>query len=199
LCVGVLAAARPRRQAVAGVAAVGLVAIVIDGAPSLGDDIGGILALIPAIAVLLALVVRVRLTVRRVVPVVVVTLAVAVGAALADYARPAESRTHAGRFVGDVLHGGAWRTVHRKLDAVLSSFATPAVTVLVVVTLALALLALRRRLLVPVEPVPGVGAAAASVAVLAVIGSALNDSGIFVAAAALLASVPASLGDTRTL
>jgi hypothetical protein len=46
------------------------------------------------------------------------------------------------------------------------------------------------------------------VVVLAVIGSALNDSGVFVAAAALLASVPAAvatglgswpLGDTESL
>jgi hypothetical protein len=203
LCVGVLAAGRPRRQAAALVLIGGFVALVVDGAPSLGDDIGGILALVPAVALLAALVAGVRVTARRVVPVAVAAVVVAVGAALADYARPAASRTHAGRFVGDVLHGDAGPTVHRKLDAVLSSFATPAVTLLVVVTVVLAVLAWRRRLPITVDFVPGVAAAAAAVAVLAVVGSALNDSGIFVGAAALLAFVPAalaaSLGDTRRL
>jgi hypothetical protein len=203
LCLGVLAAARSRRSAVTVVGIGSLVALGIDGAPSIGDDIGGILALVPALAVLVAVVAGVRLTARRVVPVLLATVVVAVAAALADYARPETHRTHAGRFVGDVLHGDAWRTVHRKFDAVLSSFATPAVSALVFGAVVLLILGLRGRLHVRLHAVPGLAAAAAAVAVLAVIGSALNDSGVFVAAGALLACVPAalaaSLSDTRRL
>ena len=196
LCLGVSATGRPRRTAAEIVGAGGLVALVIDGAPSIGDDIGGILALVPAIAVLFALVLGLRLTARRVIPVVVATGVVALGAALVDYARPEEHRTHAGRFVADVVHGDAWRTVHRKLDSVIGSFATPAVTALVVVTVVLVVLASRSRLPVHLAYVPGVAAAATALAVLAVLGSALNDSGIFVAAGALLAFVPAALASS---
>ena len=196
LCLGVSATGRPRRTAGAIVGAGGLVALVIDGAPSIGDDIGGILALVPAIAVLFALVLGLQLTARRVIPVVVATGVVALGAALADYARPEEHRTHAGRFVADVVHGEAWRTVHRKLDSVIGSFATPAVTALVVVTVVLVVLAWRSRLPVHLAYVPGVAAAAVALAVLAVLGSGLNDSGIFVAAGALLAFVPAALASS---
>ena len=57
---------------------------------------------------------------------------------LLDYARPAAHQTHAGRFVGQVLHGGAAQVVHRKADAVLGSFTNPVVTMAVVVLFAIA-------------------------------------------------------------
>ena len=208
LCLGVAAAGRVRRVALATVAAGGLAAVVIDGAPPLGDDIGGILALVPAVALLAARVSGVRLTARRVLPVLVAAVAVAVGAALADYARPEDRRTHAGRFIEDVRNGQAWQTLHRKLDAVLSSFTNPAVTGVVIVAIVVAVLVMRRQPRVRTADDDAVWPAAAAVAVLAVLGAALNDSGVFVAAAALLGFVPAAvapglgrpaLGDTRTL
>ena len=207
LCLAVIAAHRSRRTAAVTVVVGGLVAIVIDGAPPLGDDLGGILALVPAIALLTALVAGVRLTVRRVVPIGAAAVLVAVGIALADYARPEDKRTHAGRFVEEVRDGEAWRTVHRKLDAVLSSFTNPVVTAAVLLGVVV-LVVFWRRGREAHHYSPGVPAAAAAVAVLAVVGSALNDSGVFVAAAALLAVVPAvvaqglrppSVGDTRSL
>jgi hypothetical protein len=185
LCAATFAARRPRKRAVLVVVAFAVVAVVVDGAPPLGDDLGGILALVPAFAVLAALVAGVRVTAARVVAIGVGAVALAAVVALADYARPAEHQTHLGRFVHDVLHGGAWRTVHRKLDAVVGSFDNPFVTITVVVAIAVALLLARRGRSEP---------AVVSVAVLAVVGSALNDSGIFVAAAALLAFVPAMAG-----
>jgi hypothetical protein len=197
----------PRRTRVAAVSAVGVVAVAVDGAPAWGDDIGGILGLVPAVAVLVALVAGVRVTVRRALTVAVAAVVVAVGVGLADYARPESQQTHAGRFVGDVLHGDAWRVVRRKLLAVLSSFTNPVVTLLVVAAVAVAVAAARGRVAAP-SPVPGVGAAAVATAVLAVVGSLLNDSGVFVAAAALLAFLPpvvaarsdgAGLGDTGRL
>ena len=203
----VLAAQRSRRAALLTVAVGGLFAVIIDGAPQLGDDLGGILALVPALALLGALVVGMRLTARRVVPVAAAAVVVAVGVALADYARPEEKRTHAGRFVEDVRNGEAWRTLHRKLDAVLSSFANPVVTAAVLLAVAVCIVLVRRGTAAHDYPA-GVRAAAAAVALLAVIGSLLNDSGVFVAAAALLAFVPAAVaegrrglpvGDTRTL
>ena len=65
LCLAVLAAGRSRRVAMRTVAAGGAVLVVVDGAPFLGDDVGGVLALVPALAALAALVARVRVTARR--------------------------------------------------------------------------------------------------------------------------------------
>ena len=196
LVLGVVAAGRSRRAAAGLVVSVGLLAIVIDGAPSLGDDIGGVVTLVPALAVLLALVAGVRLTWRKVVAVAVAAVAVAVAIGLLDYARPQAHQTHAGRFVDDVLHGRAWTTVHRRADAVLGSFGTPAVAILVLGAAVLAVLVWRRRLRPPIALPPELGPPAAAVAVLAVVGSLLNDSGVFVAAGALLAFVPAAVAAT---
>ena len=206
LCLAVLAHGRDRRTAQLTAAAGGVLLVTVDGAPFLGDDIGGVLALVPALALLAALVARVRLTARRVVPVVVAAVVVAAGVALLDYARPERSRTHAGRFVEDVLNGDAARTLHRKLDAVLASFSNPAVTAVVVLAVVVALIGRRRHPLA--GPSGAAGAAARAVVVLAVVGSLLNDSGVFVAAAALIAFAPAviavplsaaAVGDTRSL
>ena len=105
-----------------------------------------------------------------------------------------------------VRDGTAWQTVHRKLDAVLSSFSNPVVSAAVLLAVVVVVALLRRH--GSRAALPGVRAAAIPIAALAVIGSALNDSGVFVAAAALLAVVPATvaaglgpeaLGDTRSL
>jgi len=178
-------AQRTRRRAVIVAPTLLLVALVIDALPGLGDDLGGVIALLPAAALLVALVARIRLTVPRVALVIVAAIAAGIGAALLDYARPATRQTHAGRFVGQVLHGGAWQVVHRKLDAVLGSVDNPVVTATVVVAVVVAVV-LHRRYTTP----PAIAIAVVSVGVLALAGSLLNDSGVFVAAAALLVVGP---------
>ena len=194
---------RARRGSIAVAAGLCLVALVIDGLPRFGDDIGGVIALLPASALLIALVAGVRVTLPRLVAVIGVAIAAGVGVALLDYARPAAQQTHAGRFVGQVLHGGAWRVVHRKLDAVLASFTNPVVTAAVVVAVIAAIVLYRRF-----APPRGIAVGVVCVAVLAVLGTLLNDSGVFVAAAALLGLAPAVLatalpdsreGDTEAL
>jgi hypothetical protein len=206
LCLAAVAHGRGRRSAVLAVGAGGALLVVIDGAPSLGDDIGGVLALVPALALLAALVARVRLTPRRVVPALAAAVAVAAGLSLLDYARPEDRRTHAGRFVEEVLNGDAARTLHRKLDAVLSSFVNPAVTALVVLAVVVVLAARRRPSVAGSSG--AVVAATGAVSALAVVGSLLNDSGVFVAAAVVIAFAPAvvaarssqrDVGDTRSL
>ena len=185
LLAGALAAAGRRRLGLAVAATVLLVAIVVDAAPPLGDDFGGVLTMGPVTAVVLVLLAGVALTWRRLLLVVAAALALAVGVALLDYARPAEHQTHVGRFVGEVLHGGAGRTVRRKLDASLASFGNAAMTSFVVVTLAAAAVG-RHRIAAAVRRVPGLPAAAVGVVMIAVIGTFLNDSGVIVATAALL-------------
>jgi hypothetical protein len=204
-CGGVLAA-RPgtRNRSVLVAAGFAAVALVVDGAPMLGDDFGGVLALVPASLALVALVAGLRLTWRRVATALLVAVVVGIAVALADYAQPADQQTHIGTFVGHVLHGGSDPVLTRKWHAALRSLGNIAPDLLVAGSVA-ALVAGRAvagRLL---SAVPGLGPAIFAAGVLAVLGSVLNDSGIVVAAAVALVVVPAvvssgagsAIGDNR--
>jgi hypothetical protein len=185
LVAGVLGGRLRRTSGVLVAAVILLIAAVIDGAPRLGDDLGGVLSMVPAALVLLALVARVRLTVPRIVAVAVAAVVVGVGVAVADYSRPATSQTHVGRFVGQVLHGGAGTEVRRKLDAVVGSFGGTVGTVVFIVALVLAA-ASHRRLRAAATAVPGLGAAAGATVVLGVVATLLNDSGVTIAAMVII-------------
>jgi hypothetical protein len=185
-----------RRSRLAGAicaAAVVVVALVIDGAPSLGDDIGGVLALLPAGLVLVALVARVRITIWRAVVALAAAVAVAVLIALADYSRPASQQTHVGRFVGQVLHGGAGTEVRRKFDASVGSIGLTVATFLVAFALVTGWVA-RHRIRAALTEVPGLVAAAASLVVLGALGMALNDSGVAIPAMVVVVAFGAIYG-----
>ena len=184
LCGGRLVATGRRALGISFAAALLVLAIVVDAAPQLGDDFGGVLTMGPVTAVLLGGLLGIRLTWQRMVALILGAAALAVGVAFADYARPAADQTHVGRFVGQVLHGGAGRVVHRKFDASLGSFGNVANTSFVAV-LALAALLSRQRVVPALRRVPGLLPATVAVAVLAVLGTLLNDSGVVVGVAAL--------------
>jgi hypothetical protein len=178
-----------RRNGLLLAAAALVVAVVIDVAPPLGDDAGGGLALIPAGAVVLAVLAGVRLSLARLAAALVGAVVLAVGIALADYSRPASSQTHVGRFVGQLLHGGAGTEAGRKAHAALATVGFTVSTAVVVACLVAGWLCrdrLRRTAKADVG-VLGFGAGAVTVAVL---GSALNDSGLDIAA--VVASVAVS-------
>ncbi|TDD32257.1 hypothetical protein E1287_23415 [Actinomadura sp. KC06] len=132
-----------RRAATAAVVLIGVVAAGVDTWPSWGADVGGGLALIPGVAVLAFAVAGVRLTFARLVAVGSAAVFAVAAVAVADWLRPAASRTHAGRFVQDVLEGQAWQLVERKAGYALGSLAggplawgTALVLAVLVVTLA---------------------------------------------------------------
>jgi hypothetical protein len=181
------------RRGVLAAAAIAGIAIVVDGAPQLGDDLGGVFSLLPGAIVLIALVIGARVTWRRVLATVGGTIVVAVLVALADYSRPATSQTHVGRFVGQVLHGGAGAEVHRKLDAVLATFG-PTVGTFVVGIAIIAAIAARPRLFAAIDRVPGLRAGAIAATVTALLGVALNDSGVPIAAMATVVGLSAAYG-----
>jgi hypothetical protein len=107
---------RGRRRAAAGVVAVvGVIATALDGLPSIGADFGGPPGLVAGFALLALMAAGVRLTWQRVVGVLGAAVVVVVAFAVADWLRPADERTHLGRFVDDVLHGELWHVVQRKL------------------------------------------------------------------------------------
>jgi hypothetical protein len=164
------------------------IAIIVDAAPMIGDDFGGILAMGPAAVLLVLLLAGVRVTWRRIAAIAVAAVVLAVGVALIDYARPADQQTHVGRFVGEVLHGGAGQTIRRKLDASLTSFKSIALSVLVG-ALIVVVVAARRQVGAMLRRVEGLTEAAIALAVLAVLGTFLNDSGVVVAGTVILLSV----------
>lgn len=181
------------KRGVLTTAGIALVAVVVDGAPQLGNDIGGVFALVPGAIVLTVLAMGARLTWRRGLLALGVTGVVAVGVALADYARPATSQTHVGRFVGQVLHGGAGAEVHRKFDASLSTFG-PTVGTFVAAVAIVTAIASWPRLVSALDSLPGLRTGAVAATVTAVLGVALNDSGIPIAAMAVVVGLSAGYG-----
>lgn len=190
---GVLAGRLSRGRAVITAGAIALVALVIDGAPQFGNDIGGVLALVPASLVLVAMVAQVKVTKLRIIAVALTTIVVAVGVALIDYTRPATDQTHVGRFVGQVLHGGASTEFRRKMDAALASFGWTIGTFVVIFAVVIAVLC-RKRITAALNRLRGGMAAAVAATVVAVLGVVVNDSGITIAAMAAIVGVSALYG-----
>ena len=181
---------------------IALVACAADAAPRWGDDFGGLLSLPICFALLLALLAGIRFTVKRVAITVVVAVVLAVVVAAADYARPAADRTQIGTFAGEVLHGGAGRTINRKLYSNLHSFGDVAVTGSVAVLL-IAAIVFHEQFGTVIRRVLGLREAVITLALLAVVGTATNDSGIviaeFVVLSGLFAVVAAGVAGPKSV
>ncbi|HEY3139618.1 MAG TPA: hypothetical protein VGJ86_00725 [Acidimicrobiales bacterium] len=181
-------------------AAVGLLTgvLVVIGAPLWGSDVGGILAFTPTILVFALLVWERQIRLRHVV-VALVTTGVAVGAfGLLDLARPAEERGHLGRLFERVGNEGLeplTSIMRRKLLANIgvstTSFWVAAIPI------AVAFLVFLWRY--PSHPlgwvraqIPTLRAGLIAVAIAAMLGSMVNDSGAIVGGVTLMV-VAASL------
>jgi hypothetical protein len=171
----------------------GAIAAVVDAAPRWGNDFGGLLAMTACLGLLLGLLARVRVTVTRVILAALAVVMVAVSLAAVEYARPAADRNDIGTFAGEVLHGGAWRTVRRKLYSDLHSFGNVAVTGSVVLVVVLVIVC-RRQVRGVLRRVPGLPEAGIAVGGLAVLGTAVNDSGVVIAQFAVLLGLFAIVG-----
>ena len=188
---------QPRaRQALTVVAVGGLAAVVLDGAPPFGSDVGGVLALVPALVLLAMLRTGTRVSVLRLLAAGVAGAAVVAGFALADWSRAPADRTHLGRFVDQVVDGTAGGVLRRKAEAVVDLLLANAATALLPLVLAAAVLlvvrppaSLRRAF----EAAPAWRHGVYAVGAASAIGFAVNDSGPGVAALALLVAAPATL------
>lgn len=166
-------------------AAVLVVTLVFDGLPSIGSDVGGVLASGPAFAVVLFLLAGARLDVRRVLAIGVGTLAVLGLFAALDLSRPPEQRTHLGRFVESTFGGGGGTILTRKLQSNVSILTSSVWTWLVPAGLAfLIFLTWRSRGLLQrlQDRVPGLRAFLVGGLIVAVLGLAVNDSGVAIPA-----------------
>ena len=197
-----LLVSRGRRiLATLAVTVVGVIAMAVDVWPTLGADLGGGLVLVPAFVVVGTAASGLRLTFWRFLGVGAAGVGLVALVGVLDWLRPPESRSHLGRFVGQVVDGEAVSTVLRKaLYALNSITGGPAVwvTVLVLVVVGLALFgppAWRRRLS-PAwfghaqERWEFLRPALVAMWVMAVLGSLVNDFGLRIAMIALIPAVP---------
>ncbi|MFC4693323.1 hypothetical protein [Geodermatophilus arenarius] len=196
---------RARRVTGVVVVGAGLAGVVLVGAPGLGRDFGGVLAVLPGFLLLAMLLTGVRVTAVRLAAVLGAGV-VAVGTlAFLDWLRPAAERSHLGRFVEQLLTGEAWTVVSRKASANVGILLGSALAWMLPVALVAAVWLVRGRRpallrgpgllrdggsgLRPADAAvlrAGLVAAALSLA----LGAAVNDSGVALPATAAALLVP---------
>lgn len=186
-------------RALLGAAAIFALAVVVDGAPSLGSDVGGVLALVPGFAITWFLLSGRKVGLRAVLFAALGGV-VALGLFLAvDLSRPEESRTHLARLAENVADEGPAvfvDTIERKVKTNVRIFGSTIWTYLVPPALLLLGVLLRKppgRWQQLATAFPVVRSGLVGGLVLALLGFAVNDSGIVVPAMFLSWLVPMAL------
>jgi hypothetical protein len=185
-----------RRGILALVATLLVGVIVVDGMPSLGADVGGVLALVPATAIVLLVLTGRRIGGWKAVLIGGATVLVLGGFALVDLARPEDSRTHLGRLAARVLDdggGGAGTVIQRKLESNIAILTSSVWTwIIPFAVLFLAFIVWRRPGLLRAleERIPGLRACLIGALVVGGLGFAVNDSGVAVPAMMLGVVLP---------
>jgi hypothetical protein len=176
-----------RREALLTVAAILALVVIVDGAPTLGDDVGGILTLVPVFGLTLIALSGRRVTWRTVAVLLAATVAVLGVATIVDVMRPPEARTHLGRVVTGVQTQGSGSfatTILRKAATNVRVFRQTVWSWLVPIIAAflLYLLVWERRLsrLLPRGSPLRIGVVGALAAGL--LGFVVNDSGVIITA-----------------
>jgi hypothetical protein len=172
---------------------VGSVTLIVVAAPAFGSDVGGTLAAAPSFALLVTLLAGRGVRWRGVIAALVISVGLVGVLALIDLQRPASSRTHLGRFLDRLLDGDGGLILRRKLQSNIAILTGSVwAMLLVVLIVAAAVLSWRRRdrLRTALADRPAVSAFLAASGVMALLGFALNDSGIAVPAAMIAVAVP---------
>jgi len=187
---------RSARVSAVVVASAGVLAVVVDGAPFLGSDFGGVLALVPAFGTLGILTTGRRMSWGRLLGMFGAGVVVVVVIAFLDYLRPEQDRSHLGRFVEAMLSGEAASIVQRKLEANVSLLTNSVLTLMVpLVLIFLAFLVRRPSGLLPwtFVRVPTLRSGLFAVLVLGVVGALVNDSGVAIPAMAATVAIPVAV------
>jgi len=174
-----LAAGR-RRAAMAAVGAIGFGIVICEGWPSMGSDFGGVIALTPAVLWLMLALSGVRMTWLKVLAIGgSAVLAVAVISIL-DWRRGPDRRTHLGNFVQRILDGDALDVISRKAVA-------SAETIFSIVGIGSLLIGVVLWIVIFRFVVPRISSEFSTLRstliaalIVAIVGTLLNDSGIFV-------------------
>lgn len=168
-------AGRPRAGLVAA-AAIGFGVVLCDGWPSMGADVGGVLALTPGVLALLLALSRIALTWRTLGLVSAATTVLVAGLLALDWRRGPTARTHLGAFFQRVLDGDAGSIILRKATAAAASLASPLGMVGVIGGMTLWILVFKviAEISGDTATLRPVGTAAL---ITAILGTLLNDTG----------------------
>ncbi len=184
-----LLAAGQRRAAVAAVAIIGFGIVICEGWPTMGSDFGGVIALTPPVIWLVLVLSGITITPLRL-------LAVAGAAVLAvglisvlDWARGPDQRSHLGNFVQRILDGDAIDVVARKAAASWSTIANPYGVVAILLGVAVWVVAIRFVVPQARDEFSTLGPVVHAVMATGVLGTLLNDAGVYVWLAATVALV----------
>jgi hypothetical protein len=172
-------------------------AIVVDGAPFFGSDVGGVLAMVPAYAVTATLLLGWKIRWRLVGLYAAATVVMISLFAAIDLSRPVDKRTHLGRLVKSGEGEGGFHAVstmiRRKLEQNTDVLVSSIWTIMLPVVLALVAYLIYRapgRMRGLHERIPQLSAALLGLGIVTVLGTALNDSGIAIAGVMLGVMTP---------
>ncbi|MCW2889518.1 MAG: hypothetical protein JWL58_6380 [Streptosporangiaceae bacterium] len=189
-----------RRRAAVAVLIIGLLAMALDGLPLWGSDFGGVIAIVPGLAVTAMMVAGKRISLVKLGLFCAAGGVVVLVIAYLDHLRPPGNQTHLGRFFGDLLHGHAGPVVERKFGAMVHTFGNMTLTPIAAAALVFLFLVLRRperlragALNLAYARAPMLRAGLMGALVTAVVGTLANDSGVAVLALALVVAVPFAL------
>ncbi|MDN3351668.1 hypothetical protein [Actinomadura sp. DC4] len=194
---------RGRRAAVAAVLALTLTAALLDSWTAWGSDFGGLIAFVPGLATTALLVAGRRVSFLRLQLLRATGMALVLGMAWIDYLRPPSRRTHMGRFFGQLVEGDSLPWLERKFTAMTHTFGNMTLMPVVVSAFLFVLLVLHRPgraraggLELAYARAPMLRAGLSGAFVTALVGGAVNDSGVAVPALALAVAVPLALAAT---
>jgi hypothetical protein len=188
LLAGVLVWQWPGRRMVWAAIAMLAVTLLVMAAPPWGGDYGAALAGAPGFALLAWLLLGRRLRVRTVLLLGVVLVSAGVLAAVVDVLRPSSQQTHVGRFVDEVTRDGFhgfFLVIRRKAMENFQSFTTTRLVWLLPIVVALLLFlwwSARTSVRALVRDTPPIRSTLIAFAITALLGYALNDSGIAIPA-----------------
>jgi hypothetical protein len=187
----------PRRPAVLAASAVGLFAVVASGWPGFGAKVGGTIALVPCLVLLIMALAGVRVNWRRAALVAVSGLTLFAVFALVSYFIPAAGVSDMGTFAGNLLHGQGGALLERKASSNIGTLTVSPLSPLIPVAATATGFALWRPSALRLRTLERAFAAQPLAHVVAwlvwlvlVIGWLADDSGVVVPAAALPFAVP---------
>ncbi|MGY5764192.1 hypothetical protein ACXET9_03195 [Brachybacterium sp. DNPG3] len=190
-----------RRARVIWSIATGVVVAGVCVAPSMGADFGSMLATIPTFGLLALLVSGIRLRPWHVLGLCAAGAVAVLGVSFLDWLRPAEDRTHLGRFIDELLSGELFSVIVRKLAqnvAMTTGYWSLGLVLIATVLLSIAILMPVRLRLRRLDALDAAHPASYAVRIALVaggwLGYAVNDTGPVLVAAMLgvwLALLPA--------
>ncbi|ASU86056.1 hypothetical protein CDO52_05805 [Nocardiopsis gilva YIM 90087] len=189
-----------RTAAVATALVVGTATLFVIGWPGLGTDFGGVIAIIPGLAVTVLMIAGRRVTWRWALGIVTTALVVIGLLAYLDFRQPPGERSHFGLFFDQLTGGEAVMVISRKLASMLGSLGNWQLTLLSACALLFLFAVLNKptdwkvgALQRAYEYAPTLRAGLTGSLVTALVGFAVNDSGIAIPALALTVAVPLTL------